>query len=279
MLQVTLEGMALHAGLRVSVALRRAPGALSIVQRGRAARLADMRVANAERGVVLVGDDGRVSLQLCEHLLAAFSGLGVHEGVEVATDDPELPLLDGGAAAFASALRAIDAPTGARGRLVVARSAALRHGAAEYRFEPASDLRVDVAVEFPPPVGAERAAWDGDPEDFRARIAPARTFGWASEHAALLARGLARGADQEGVLVFDERGALPGRPPQLPGECARHKLLDLLGDLMVHGGLGRGRLSAHRPGHAATHEVVAEALRAGILESSAGGRDSEGRRP
>jgi UDP-3-O-[3-hydroxymyristoyl] N-acetylglucosamine deacetylase len=133
-------------------------------------------------------------------------------------------------------------------------------------------MHIEVEVEFPPPVGSERAAWAGDADDFLRRIAPARTFGWKADHEALLARGRAHGAQAApGLLVFD--GALPmaGCAPPLPGECARHKLLDLIGDLALAGSLQRGRLHASRPGHAATHAVVRRALAAGALARRPGG--------
>jgi UDP-3-O-[3-hydroxymyristoyl] N-acetylglucosamine deacetylase len=273
MLRVSLEGTALHAGVPARVELRRVPGPIRFVREGRAASLEEMRLENVDRGVALAGPGGAPKVDLCEHLLAALGGLGVFAGVEVEVEGPELPLLDGGALAFAEALRALELPRGV-GCLVVAREAELRHGAALYRLRPADGLRVEVTVDFPPPVGRESACWDGDPDDFVARVAPARTFGWRDEHRALLARERARGADQAGLLVFDDGKVMSGCRPAEPGECARHKLLDLIGDLTVHGGLARGRVEAERPGHAATHACLAAALREGsvVRELSSSGR-------
>lgn len=266
----SLEGMALHAGVAVRVVLHAAPGPTRFVQHGRAAALADLHVARADAGVCLVGPGGAPAIDLCEHLLAAMGGMGVRDGVEVHVDGPELPLLDGGAAAWVAALERIGAPRGPAA-LEVARAARFAEGNACYRLEPSDTMRIEVDVEFPAPVGREQAAWSGDADDFRQRIAPARTFGWVADHADLLVRGRARGARAaSGLLVFDGDAPLAGCAPPGPDECARHKLLDLIGDLATAGGLRSGILHAHRPGHAATHAVVRRALAEGALVAVAG---------
>ena len=262
-----LEGTALHAGGRVTVTLIREPGPICWQQRGRRAPLAAFRVTRTDRGVTIAAavEGGEIAVDLVEHLLAALAGLGIREGVRIATDDGELPLLDGGARRFAEALRQIDAPGGAAPRLTVTRSAAFAHGGSFYRFQTADEIGVRVEVDFPSPVGRQRAAWRGDSHDFLARIAPARTFGWESEAEALRASGRATAVDLESVIVFGASGAVRGGALAAPDEPARHKLLDLLGDLALYGGPPRGRVMALRPGHTATHSVVAQAWEAGVL--------------
>src|SRR5262249_40232506 len=155
-----------------------------------------------DRGVTLQSPDRLVTFELAEHLLSAFGGLGVRRGVRVTIEGGEVPLLDGGARAFADALQAIRAPAGEPAHLAVARPATLEHGASVYRFLPAKGeaTRLTVSVVFRAPVGEQSAAWAGDGSDFHARIASARTFGWRDEYGALLATGRARGVDLSGVL-------------------------------------------------------------------------------
>jgi UDP-3-O-[3-hydroxymyristoyl] N-acetylglucosamine deacetylase len=128
---------------------------------------------------------------------------------------------------------------------------------------------LEVAVEYPE-TGPEAASWHGDRGDFLERIAPARTFGFLREAALLFDSGRARHVDPQAVLVFDAQGGVVGssRPPG-PAELARHKLLDLIGDLYLYGGPPLGRLRASRPGHRATHAVVRQALAEGILDTPA----------
>jgi UDP-3-O-[3-hydroxymyristoyl] N-acetylglucosamine deacetylase len=246
------------------VTLSAAPGPLFLAQRGAEAPLDAFAVVRTDRGVTIGVEAPRLHLDLVEHLFAAIGGLGIGRGLRIATDDDELPLLDGGARAYADALCALAIPASPRG-LVVTRAATFRRGASVYELLPAEATRVEVEVAFPPPVGVEGAAWDGDAGDFITRIAPARTFGWAHEYAALRAKGRAAGVDLASVLVFQGDGVLPGCRPAEPAEAARHKLLDLIGDLALHGGPPRGVVRASLPGHTATHSIVVEAITAGVL--------------
>jgi UDP-3-O-[3-hydroxymyristoyl] N-acetylglucosamine deacetylase len=264
-----LRGVALHRGGPAEVRLAAVAGPITLVQRGASAALADLHVARADRGVTLASTDGRVRVDLVEHLFAALGGLGVDAGVRIAIDDEELPLLDGGARRFAEAILALGlAREPAQRALVITREASIPRGSALYHFAPGPSAALRVEVEFRAPVGRQSAEWRGDAADFLERIAPARTFGWADEHAALLASGRAAAVDLDAVLVFDERGAIPGCRPAGEAEAARHKLLDLIGDLAIYGGPPRGAIVASRPGHAATHAVVAEALALGVLARS-----------
>jgi len=263
---IELVGVALHGGHPSRIVLRRAEGPIVLVRHGAEATLDELRPSRTDRGVAVTSADGRVAIDLVEHLLAALGGLGVREGVRVSVDDGEPPLLDGGARRFADALVAIDAPRGGAPRLRIAREATLSGGGAStYRFTPGPRSRLSVAVRFRAPIGDEAASWDGDPQDFLERIAPARTFGWIDEHAALIAAGRARGVNLESVIVLSDEGAVAGCRPHEPGEIARHKLLDLIGDLTLHGGPPRGTIEAFAPGHGATHRVMAEAISSGIV--------------
>jgi UDP-3-O-[3-hydroxymyristoyl] N-acetylglucosamine deacetylase len=182
-------------------------------------------------------------------------------------------------------MSAIGLPRSGRRTLRVAGEAELEHGRSRYRFAPGPEPRVRVAVDFPAPVGRQSAAWNGDADDFAARIAPARTFGWIHELADLRGKGRAAAVDLESVLVFDDRGPIAGCRPPGPEEPARHKLLDLVGDLALYGGPPVGLVEAFAPGHTATHAVVARALSLGVLVGpfhdggSAGSADSAGSTP
>ena len=261
-----LRGVALHRGGPATVRIEAAAGPITIVQRGVEASLADLQIARADRGVTLASSDGRVRVDLVEHLFAALGGLGVRAGVRITIDDDELPLLDGGARLFADAILELDlAPEATHRTLLITQNASISRGNALYDFAPGGEIALHVGVEFRAPIGRENATWSGDAADFLERIAPARTFGWADEHAALRASGRAAAIDLDAVLVYDDEGAIAGCRPATKDEAARHKLLDLIGDLAIHGGPPRGSLIAQRPGHAATHAVVAEALASGVL--------------
>ena len=109
--------------------------------------------------------------------------------------------------------------------------------------------------------------WGGSVGEYVREIAPARTFGFTRDHAALLASGRGRGARPGPVLVFDEQGASPGSPLRFADEPARHKLLDLLGDVTLGGGPVLGTIEAIRPGHRSNLAMMRAARASGALEA------------
>lgn len=260
-----IAGQGLHTGAACAVRFERAPGPLAFVQGESSAALDELEVVDATRSTTLGTRDGRIRIGTVEHLLAALAALGAREGIRVLVDGPEVPLADGGAAAFFDALAPL-APRPSPPALVVRARAEIAVGDSRYLFEPLERIALEVEVDFGDPRIAPRASWDGGAEAFRRAIAPSRTFGFAREVEALAARGLASHVARESVIVFAEQAVLSAGAPFAPDEPARHKLLDLAGDLFAHGGPPVGRVHAYRPGHAATHEALRRAEAAGIVD-------------
>jgi UDP-3-O-[3-hydroxymyristoyl] N-acetylglucosamine deacetylase len=271
--KVRLEGYALHAGRAVAVELAACRGAVALAQGPRRARLDELAVTHAD-AAVRVSDGGGLDVDLVEHFLAALGGLGIREGVTATVFGPEFPLLDGGSGELADALLALELPF-APPRLVVAREGVVLLGEGSYAFSPGDSIELAVEIDFAhPAVGRQEAHWSGDRDDFRERIASARTFGFVADADALLARDRARlfwssdpgarAAAARAVVTYGpDEGAQNAAPEG--DEAARHKLLDLIGDLALYGGPPKGRIKALRPGHARTHDIVREALRLGLL--------------
>jgi UDP-3-O-[3-hydroxymyristoyl] N-acetylglucosamine deacetylase len=224
-------------------------------------------VKQAEYGVRVGSEGGRLDIDLVEHLLAALGGLGVQNGVSIIVEGAEVPLLDGGAEELACALLALGAPRG-RPLLRVAQAGEVLVGESRFSFEPESTVDLSVSIEFDSPgIGAQNANWNGTVERFMAELAPARTFGFRSQYGQLQALGRARHVDPRAVMVLEQDGsvAAPGAAANHV-EFARHKLLDLIGDLYLFGGPPLGKLAARRPGHRANHQAVRQAIEYGLLE-------------
>jgi UDP-3-O-[3-hydroxymyristoyl] N-acetylglucosamine deacetylase len=279
---IRLEGYALHRGVPTAVTLTADEGPITFEQSGRRASLSALTVRRSDAGVALTDGHG-LELDLVEHLLAALGGLGIQRGVTAIVEGEELPILDGGARAFAEALLGLKLPVRAPdpAQLVVRRPGCLEEGDSCYVFELGEETAVSVETVFDhPAIGTQRASWDGSSRAFIESIAPARTFGfradartlWQSGRAELAANssdGLAAKAFSRAVIVFDRVAPLPafGEPPPQPGEIARHKLLDLIGDFVLYGGPPQGRVFARRPGHTVSHRIIRQALTLGILSS------------
>ncbi|KAJ1628193.1 UDP-3-O-acyl N-acetylglucosamine deacetylase [Pavlovales sp. CCMP2436] len=213
-----------------------------------------------------------VSVCTVEHLLAALAGLGVR-ACRVELDGPELPILDGSARPWVQAL--LDGAPQARERGGCASARPLRlsapiecaAGGARIRASPASRLRFSYAIDFADgAIGAQRFEWappegeDAFAAVFAAELAPARTFTTAEHARALQASGRKHGGGLHNALVSDGERWLNPPPLRFVDEPARHKLLDLLGDLALCGRpLGPMHVEAHCAGHA-LHVELARAL-------------------
>jgi UDP-3-O-[3-hydroxymyristoyl] N-acetylglucosamine deacetylase len=246
------------------VRLARCAGPTRVRRGAEEATLGELVVVDTARSTTIARRDGGLRVATVEHLFAALAASGAREGVLVELEGPEIPLADGCALAFADAIAALGVAPSAP-RLRVERDGAIQVGVSRYTFRRAEGVTVEVHVDFGDARLAKTARWEGDPADFRARVAPARTFGFEHEIEELLARGLASHVDRESVVVLGPDRILSAGRPFEPDEPARHKLLDLVGDLFVHGGPPIGATIAERPGHAATHQAVAQAIDRGLL--------------
>lgn len=200
--------------------------------------------------------DGAWSVSTVEHLLAALHGLRV-DNARVIVEGPELPALDGSALPWANAilevgLRDQDAEASA---LKVTRPAAARVGQSCAVALPADVLEVTAVIEYEHPMlGTQAGSFRVEPEGFVRDVAPARTYGFASELEGLARRGLARGGSLDNaVVIYDDHYSDTLR---FPDECLRHKVLDIIGDLYTIGRRIVGHIVAFRPGHPITCRLV-----------------------
>jgi len=268
-----ISGWGLHGGGPSSIRFVAHDGPVVLRAGGIDTRIADLRVVDTTRSTTVANATGSVRVATIEHVCAALGGLGVHEGVAVVLEGREPPLADGGARLYADALRALARQAGIRATrpaLRIARDGVIEIKGSRYdlrcavRDDPDA-VELEVALEFDDERIAKEARWSGDPEDFRLRIATARTFGFEDEVGDLLARGLASHVTPESVVVIGKDRVLSAGDAFTADEPARHKLLDLVGDLYLHGGPPCGSLRATRPGHAATHEVMRAAHDQGLI--------------
>jgi UDP-3-O-[3-hydroxymyristoyl] N-acetylglucosamine deacetylase len=196
---------------------------------------------------------GAVHVDMVEHVLAALAGLQV-DNCEVWTNQAEMPGCDGSAASFVDALM--------RGRIVQqglpARtwdvSDTIRVGDDQCWIEarPADDaqLHLEFNLDYPaaPAIGRQVARATITPDGFRREIASCRTFVLECEAEQLRAQGLGSRVTSRDLLIFNDAGPIDNRL-RYPNECARHKALDVLGDLALAGRRLTGRIVAYRSGH------------------------------
>lgn len=276
-----LRGRGLLHGQPCLVRLSRCDGATRIRFGDESCALSECTPRAALLSTELILPSGR-ALATVEHFAAAAAGLGLHEGVLLdVREGDELPLLDGSAAAWTEALAALACPASSP-RLQIRRSHSLEVDGAHYTFEPADRTEVEVELRTEHTLLERHARWQGDAATFTRELAPARTFAFESDLEAYAARGLRPHVAPEQVVIVGAELQTAG-PAATPSEPVRHKLLDLLGDLFLHGGPPRGVVRARAPGHQKTHRAMRMAWRAGVLASvlcvsSVGSARAEGTR-
>jgi UDP-3-O-[3-hydroxymyristoyl] N-acetylglucosamine deacetylase len=206
---------------------------------------------------------GDASVRTVEHLLSALYGLGI-DNVKVELDGPELPVMDGSAAAFVYLIRSagVFRQREHRRTLRMRKPIEIRDGDRSIRVEPARDLRVHYAVDFEhPAIGRQELALAPlDPDSFEREIASARTFGFLRDVRALWGAGLARGGSPDNTVLLDESRVINPGGLRWPDEFVRHKVLDLCGDLALLGMPLQGHVFVERGGHALHQQLVAAIL-------------------
>lgn len=252
---VAFSGQGLHTGADCSVRLFPGGDRTGVVLRvgGESVPLACCSLSGTGRGTEVFLPGG-ASLKTTEHLFAALSGLGIHS-VVIEASGPEIPALDGCAAAFARELEARSRPLD-DGQETLDLTVPVHvedpsRGALVAAF-PCRELHISYVIRYEEePIGTQLADYVSSRGrgEFLASFAPARTFGFSSELKSLRARGLAQGGTLENALLVGEREVQASGGLRFPDEFVRHKILDLLGDLYLLGMPLRARIVAIRSGH------------------------------
>jgi UDP-3-O-[3-hydroxymyristoyl] N-acetylglucosamine deacetylase len=264
--QIAVSGVGVHSGLPVTLTLNPARDDEGIIFRRVSADgsierevRADVRAVTATEFATVLGDAKGPICSTAEHLLAALRGLHV-DNVIVEIDGPEVPIMDGSAAAFVDALDQAGLTTRAQPRryIEVLKPIRVSKDKAFGELRPYSHgFRVEAEIEFDHPlIGKQAMALDIEPNTFRREIARARTFGFMKDVAKLWSAGYALGANFANTLVISEDRVLNPEGLRFADEFVRHKVLDAIGDLAL---AGKPLLAAYktvRGGHNLNHMVL-----------------------
>lgn len=250
---ITLSGLGLHSGVPVEVMFTPGNQGLRIrILQGDWIPLSAEQVTHTQRCTQL----GPIST--VEHLMSALAGLQITD-LDISLTSGEFPALDGSALPYIEALLEADITD-------------LKERVKRFEFEPLYEEYNNAWVAVKPGSGKFEytydigSRWPGkqivcftfSPEFYQQEIAPARTFGLEEELPMIQAAGLAKGLDFSSAVVLGKEGYL--NPVRFPDEPARHKLLDLIGDLYLSGiPMDQVDVKAYKSGHA-LHTKVALAL-------------------
>jgi len=257
-------GIGLHSGAPVTMRLLPAPGGSGIVFRR--TDLDNFEIPATSRNVAKVSYATSlmrqgVLISTTEHLLSALIGMGV-DNVIVELDNLELPILDGSALPYVQAFLNAGIRTQRRRRetIRILRPVEVREGDKFIGVYPGSGYSIQYAIDFPAPIGNQRAYVDLAADTYGALIAGARTFGYKADEKRLRDMGLIRGASAENAIILTSQGPENG-PLRFADEYVRHKVLDLIGDLALAGRRIEGHVVAERAGHAMHTALVSRLLK------------------
>jgi UDP-3-O-[3-hydroxymyristoyl] N-acetylglucosamine deacetylase len=263
--RATVTGVGVHSGLPVSLTLGPAPVDAGFVfvrtgldGRDREVQASAQSVISTEFATVL-GDRQGPLVSTAEHVLAALRGMGV-DNATIEIDGPEVPIMDGSAAPFVAAIdqAGILTQSASRRFIQVLKPVQVAMGDSFGELRPyAAGFRAQIEIDFANPViGRQSYVLELSPERFRREICRARTFGCLNDVARLWSAGFALGASFENSVVFDETRLLNTEGLRYSDECARHKVLDVIGDLALAGLPLLGAFRSVRGGHKLNHAVL-----------------------
>ena len=283
----SLEGKGLHTGLNVHITFRPA-----LVNHGYKIKRIDLggqpvidavaeNVINTLRGTVLAKKDAQVST--VEHAMAALYAMEI-DNCLIEVDAPEFPILDGSARFYAEAIL----KTGTVEQDALKDYYVVRHKI-EIKDEttgsslivlPDDKFSMNVLISFDSPVLSNQFASMTDISEFPAELAASRTFVFVHEIEMLLQNNLIKGGDLDNAIVIYDRkmsqeglnhladelrlphkdvkelGYVNDKPLVYVNEPARHKLIDVIGDLALIGKPIRGHVIATRPGHKINNQLA-----------------------
>ena len=277
---ISLEGVGLHTGDDVTLVFKSgAPNTGFLFERidleGNPKIEADANyVTNTQRGTCM--EKNGVTIQTCEHVLAALVGLDIDNAV-IQLDASEPPIMDGSSKFFIDALEksGIIEQDAVREEYVVTEviSYSDESSGSEIILMPSSSYQVTTMVDFGTKVLGTQNATLNKLSDFKTEIADSRTFSFLHEIEMLLEHGLIKGGDLNNAIVYVDKELSPETMEKLrvafnkehiavkpngildnltlhhPNEAARHKLLDVVGDLALIGTRIKGKVIANKPGH------------------------------
>ena len=283
----SLSGKGLHTGLNLTVEFCPAPENYGYkIQRVDVEgepiieALAE-NVTETQRGTVLSNGSERVST--IEHGLSALYALGI-DNCLMKVNGPEFPILEGSAKLYVENIQRVGIveQDAEKEYFVVTEPVEYRdgNGVSIVRIEPAEEFSVSVLVSFDQSAISDQHADLMHMEDFPTEIAPSRTFVFVRDVEPLLAAGLIKGGDLDNSIVLYERelpqdrydriadamkvprmdakklGYINHRPLVWDNEPARHKLLDVIGDMSLIGKPIKGHITGIRPGHRVNNQFA-----------------------
>ncbi len=261
---IKLVGKGLFGGQDASVTFRPGPEDAGIVfvrtDVASAVRIPAVAPSIAERSRRTSIKKGDVSIETVEHCLAAVRALEI-DNLTIEVEGPELPAPDCSSAEYVKILKAagVVEQKNPRKEFVIRKAISVSAADATIYALPDTDGDLNITYDLDygghPAIGRQVFSYRLTPDSFETTMAPARTFLLEPEAREFQARGLGTHLGPAEILVIDSDGPVKNAY-RFPNECVRHKIVDLIGDLMLVGRPVLGRIVAYKSGHALNQQLV-----------------------
>jgi UDP-3-O-[3-hydroxymyristoyl] N-acetylglucosamine deacetylase/3-hydroxyacyl-[acyl-carrier-protein] dehydratase len=262
--QATLEGTSLHTGQKVTLTLKPAPEGHGF--KFRRVDLPDQPFINAdadkvqtvERATTLA--EGSVKVHTVEHIISALTGMGVDNAL-IEMDANEPPIGDGSARPFVEMIKKVGLLPQSAPRKVWEIREPIHLETADgtiITIVPSKTFKVSVTNVGPGGRFTQYFSSEVNPETYEKEICAARTFVYYEDVKPLLDKGLIKGGSLESAVVIRGNEIMSKESMRFPNEFARHKALDLIGDLLLSGVRITGHVIAVKPGHGPNTQMAAK---------------------
>ncbi|MCJ7778884.1 MAG: UDP-3-O-acyl-N-acetylglucosamine deacetylase [Sedimentisphaerales bacterium] len=262
--EASVSGKGMFGGKEAKVVFRPAPAGSGVVfvrtDVAEPVRIIAVVTNLAERSRRTTLKKGSVSIETIEHCLAATSALGI-DNLIVEVDGPEMPAPDCSSAEYFKILKRSGVVEQAEKRkeFVISEPISITAGDASIYALPYADdgLNITYDLDYSGHTGIGRQIFSCrvTPEGFEKHLASARTFLLEAEAKQFQARGIGTHLSPRDILVIDSDGPIKNSF-RFPNECARHKIVDLIGDLALVGRAVKGRVVAYKSGHSLNQQLV-----------------------
>ncbi len=262
---IEIGGIGVHSGRFIEVILHPAPADHGIVFERSDVSDRDSIIPGTIQFAVphdlctrIENKDG-VGVNTIEHFMAAFHGIGV-DNLRIEIDGPEMPILDGSASPIFNLLKraGLARQNKLRQVITILKEVEVDMGDGVIaKLSPADSLEIDVSIQFDDQlIGHQSMSYSNTSQAFIDELADARTFCMLRDVEAMRNSGLARGGSLDNALVVHNGTVLNDGGLRTTDEFVRHKTLDCLGDLFLLGMAIKARLSASKPGHALSTNLL-----------------------
>jgi UDP-3-O-[3-hydroxymyristoyl] N-acetylglucosamine deacetylase/3-hydroxyacyl-[acyl-carrier-protein] dehydratase len=274
--EVSISGKSLHTGEEVQLTLK--PAAVNhgiVFQRMDLFGKPELKplvefVTDLVRSTTIA--DGHAKVNTVEHVLSALNGCGV-DNVLVEMDASEPPILDGSAKHFVNLIQQAEPveQDAEREYFVLDEPISVTRGASSIIALPHDGFRVTCTSTDDRGIHTQHLSLEIDPESYVAQVAPARTFTIYEDIEELLKLGKIKGGSLDSAIVIKGDKILSKEPLRFKEEFVRHKILDIVGDIVLVGMPIKAHFIAVRPGHALNAEL-SKVLRQKMLDKIKGAK-------